>query len=115
MQCRNDHWAEYYYGAMTVCHTVVLMYDDAWKESRFCQSEWKLVLKNKELVGFDFNLIIVYDKNNYQGMPESIIKGKILEDLKWNDTTDCSRNDGEQDEGGIRVSFFGAQYGIIRS
>jgi hypothetical protein len=115
MQCRNDHWAEYYYGAMTVCHTVVLMYDDAWKESRFCQSEWKLVLKNKELAEFDFNLIIVYDKNNYQGMPESIIKGKILEDLKWNDTTDCSRDDGEQDEGRIRVSFFGAQYGIIGS
>ena len=33
----NPHWAEFYYGAMLFCKTVVVVLDDGWQDNK---SRW---------------------------------------------------------------------------
>ena len=42
----NPHWAEFYYGAMLFCKTVVVVLDDGWQDSDWCFGEWCLFMKH---------------------------------------------------------------------
>ena len=38
----HPDWARYYYMAMLSCSTFVVVFDDAWWDSVFCEGEWHL-------------------------------------------------------------------------
>jgi hypothetical protein len=102
----NHHWAEFYYSAMLFAKVVVIVLDSAWRESKWCQGEWKLFMKHfqetftddqkQEQQAYYFQLIVVYDsklsKNPSKRSDEKLdviqslikfqIPGSLLEDVK---------------------------------
>jgi hypothetical protein len=67
----NDHWAEYYMGAL-LAHTVVLVLDGAWAWSPWCQGELFRssaqalgAAARREFPGSEFRLVVVYEQRTY--------------------------------------------------
>jgi hypothetical protein len=74
---RNNHWAEYYFMATLLAHTVVVILDPAWLASGYCQGELQIFLRNaflahqaaksEEFPGSQFQLVVMYDTETAQG------------------------------------------------
>ena len=66
----NCHWAEFYYGAMIYAKVVVILFDSAWRDSKWCLGEWQLFLKHsldtyvddqyQEQQAYNFDLVVVF-------------------------------------------------------
>lgn len=88
----NPNWAQYYYMASLSMTTCVVVLDEAWLSSLYCEGEWNVFHKmmdtfmdgkertsEEHSAAYDFELVVIYDNTSERPRTEESVRARLTE------------------------------------